>query len=144
MKKSYKFLEDIAIADIAYEAYGKNLSELFMNSAEALFASMAEINTVKPLKKYTITLENDSIENLLHDFLSEIVFIKDRDSSVFHDSEVEIQQKGDKNFLVATIYGEPIDEKKQTLGADVKAITMHRFKIEQTEKGFKSTIVLDV
>ena len=35
--KKYKILEDVAIADIAIEAYGKNLNQLFENTAFAIF-----------------------------------------------------------------------------------------------------------
>ena len=35
--EKYKFLEDVAIADIAFEAYGKSLNELFENAALASF-----------------------------------------------------------------------------------------------------------
>ena len=42
--KKYKILEDIAIADIAIEAYGKNLDELFENTALAIFEESANLN----------------------------------------------------------------------------------------------------
>lgn len=140
----YKFLEEVAIADIAYEAYGKDLAELFTNSAEALFETMAKIKTVEPLEKRKIALESKKIEGLLYDFLSEIVYLKDRDSLVFRESDLEIIQSNDKYHLTATIYGDTINAEEQTLGADVKAITLHMFKIEKTSAGYKSTVVLDI
>ena len=48
--KKYKFLEDVAIADIAYEAYGKNLNEVFENSAHAIFDLSADVRTVASKK----------------------------------------------------------------------------------------------
>ena len=36
MEKKFKFLENVAIADIAFEAYGKTLNELFENSSLVL------------------------------------------------------------------------------------------------------------
>lgn len=144
MKEKYKFLEEVAIADVAFESYGKTLRDLFTNSAEALFQTMADIKTVEPLEKRTLSLRHKEIEHLLYDFLSEIIFLKDRDSIVFHESDLEVTKMEDEYMLSATLYCEPIDETKQTLGADVKAVTMHMFKVEETDEGFKATIVLDV
>lgn len=142
--EKYKFLDKEAIADTAYEAYGKTYSALFKNAALALFETTADMSTVEPAEKRTLGLENKDIENLLHDFLSEIVFIKDRDSFVFHEVDVEVTKIDDVFKLSAALKGEPIDEKKHDLHADVKAVTMHMFKIEETDEGYKAKIVLDV
>ena len=50
----YKFLEDVALADIAYEAYGKDLNELFENAALAIFELSADMKTVEAKKKYDV------------------------------------------------------------------------------------------
>ena len=72
----FKVLEDVAIADIAFEAYGKNLNELFENSALAIFEESADLNKVEGKEKKSVKIEADNIENLLFDFLSELLFIK--------------------------------------------------------------------
>ena len=141
--KKYKFLENIAIADIAFESYGKDLNELFENSALAVFVSSAEIKTIKPKVKRAIKLNNDRIDNLLYDFLSEIIFLKDKDSLIFSKSKVDIKENKKYN-LKATLYGEEIDLKKHTLLNDVKAVTLHLFKIEKVKNYWKATIVLDI
>ena len=66
----YKFLEDVAIADIAFDAYGNNLNELFENSALALFDTMCNLRKVKPKIKKTIELKNNNVQDLLFDFIS--------------------------------------------------------------------------
>lgn len=141
--QKYKFLEDVAIADIAFESYGKDLNELFENSALALFESSAEIKTIEPKVKREIKLSNERIDNLLFDFLSEIIFLKDRDSLIFLKSKVSIKENKKYN-LKAILYGEKIDLKKHTLLNDVKAVTMHLFDIKKIKSGYKATIVLDI
>ena len=61
-KRKYRFLENIAIADIAYEAYGKDLNEMFENSAMAIFELSANLKTVEAKKKTEFELENEKIE----------------------------------------------------------------------------------
>ena len=134
----YKFLEHTA--DIMFEAYGKNLNELFENAALAIFESTANIKTVKAKIKKEIKLENKDTEELLHDFLSEIIFLKDAKALIFSKVKVSIK----KNKLKATLFGDKINKEKQELKDDIKAITYHLFKLEKTKHGYKATAIIDI
>ena len=144
--KKYKFLEDVALADIAYESYGKNLNELFENSALAIFELSAEVKTIEPKKKLTIKLENKKLDNLLYDFLSEILFLKDSKYMVFRNVKVKINEnkKNKKYNLISAIEGDKINSKKQKLENDIKAITMHMFELKKTKNGYQARIVVDI
>jgi len=142
--KKYKILEDIAIADIAIEAYGKNLDELFENTALAIFEESADLKNIGEKQKKIIKINSDKIEDLLYDFLSEILFLKDTYSIIFKKSKVKISKKGKKHYLHAELFGEKIDRNKHELRNDIKAITLHMFKIEKTKDGFKDLVVVDV
>ena len=72
--KKYKILEDVAIADIAFEIYGKDLNELFENAALAIFEETANLKNVDEKENKKIKIKSDKIEDLLYDFLSEILF----------------------------------------------------------------------
>ncbi|MEK6835742.1 MAG: archease [Nanoarchaeota archaeon] len=138
--KKFKFLEDVAIADIAFEAYGKNLNEVFENSAYALFDATANIKTVKQKIKKVIKLKNKDEKDLLYNFLSELIYLKDSKQLIF--SKVKVNIKNDK--LQATLYGDKINPEKQELRNDIKAVTLHMFNLEKTKTGYKITTVLDV
>jgi|TARA_Y100000310_G_C20704099_1_gene833170 SHS2 domain-containing protein len=142
--KKYKILEDKAFADICFEAFGKVYNELFENSALAIFEMAADISNFKPNIKKQVSLEADSIENLLYDFLSEILFFKDSEQLLFSDSKVSIQEKENLFSLTAELSGEKINQKKHSLDNDIKAITMHMFKIEKIKQGYKATVVVDI
>ena len=142
-KKKYKFLEKIAIADIAYEAYGKNLNELFANCALAIFELSANLKTIDSKKKLEIKLENDKIENLLYDFLSEILFLKDSKYMVFKKVKVLITENK-KYQLKAILKGDTINPEKQQLENDIKAITMHMFEVKKGKNNWKATVVVDI
>lgn len=142
-KKKYKFLEDVAIADIAYEAYGKNLNELFENAAFAIFELSANLKTIDAKKKLEIKIENEKIENLLYDFLSEILFLKDSKYVVFKKVKVLIKQNK-KYQLKAILKGDTINPQKQQLENDIKAVTMHMFEIKKEKNQWKATVVVDI
>lgn len=141
--KKYKFLEDVAIADIAFEAYGKSLNEVFENSAHAIFELSANVKTIAAKKKIEMSLENEKIDNLLYDFLSEILFLKDSKYMVFNKIKVFVKQ--DKNYhLKAVIQGDTINPGIQQLENDIKAVTMHMFELKREKGGYKATIVVDI
>ena len=139
----YKFLEDVAIADIAYEAYGKDLNEMFENAAFAIFELSANIKTVEARQKIEFELENNTIENLLYDFLSEILFLKDSKYMVFKKVKVSISKR-EKFNLKAVLEGDSINPEKQQLENDIKAVTMHMFEVKKEKSGYKATVVLDI
>ena len=142
-KKKYNFLEDVAIADIAFEAYGKNLNELFENAAFAIFELSANLKTIEAKKKLEVKLENGKIENLLYDFLSEILFLKDSKYMVFKKVKVSITE--DKKYqLKAVLEGDTINPQKQQLENDIKAVTMHMFEVKKEKNQWKATVVVDI
>ena len=141
--KPYKLLPDIAVADIAYEAYGKDLKELFTHAAIALLDIMANRKTVKGTTKKKITLKNKAVDDLLFDFLNEIIFLKDTAYMVFHTVKVVITEKNGYS-LQAELIGETIQPEKHDLGNDVKAMTMHQYEVKQTTTRWKARIVVDI
>lgn len=142
--KKFKFLEDIATADSAFLAYGKNPEELFENSALALFEVMAKTKEVSWARGYKLELRSSNLEDLLFDFLSELVFIKDEKGMVFSKFKVKIKRLFRGYKLDAEVFGEKIDPKRHNLKVDVKAVTRHLFKIKKEEDKFVAQVVLDI
>ncbi|MDO8556089.1 MAG: archease [Nanoarchaeota archaeon] len=141
--KGYKLLPDIAVADIAYDAYGKDLEELFTHAAQALLDIMVDVKTVTGTTEKKITLKNKAVDDLLFDFLNEIIFLKDTAYMVFHTVKVTVKEKNGYT-LQATLIGEAIQPEKHDLGNDVKATTMHQFEVKKMKTKWKARIVVDI
>jgi SHS2 domain-containing protein len=138
----YKFLPDVALADIAFEATSQTVDGLFEACAEALSDIMVDPKTLKQVVARKFTVASDDLDRLLYDFLTELIIMKDVDSLLF--SEVKVKVAGSRTSLVATARGEPIDRERHTLRNDVKAVTMHMFGIAQVGRSWKATVVLDI
>jgi len=135
--------EEIATADIAFEATSASLEGLFKEAANAVFDSLAEVGKVKPAVRKEIRLRNRELDKLLFDWLAEIILIKDRDEMLFNKAEVEIS--GDAPYsLEGVIWGEQIDLDKHELKNDVKAVTFHKFKIEKEKGVWRAFVILDI
>lgn len=140
----YKFLPEIATADIAFEAYGKKLPELFENSTLALMEVMADTKTIRPRRHVICNMQHAILEDLLFDFLSELVYQKDAKRLLFSKFRIKIQLSAKGYTLNANIWGEEIDPQRHKLRADIKAVTWHLFKIEKKNNRYLARVVLDI
>lgn len=141
----YKYLKDVAIADIAFVASGNTLNDVFEFAGLAVTNSMVRnLKDVKPKVKKTIKLKSDSLERLLFDFLQEFVFWKDKSLLLFSKIKVKITGKEGAYSLSAVLSGEKLDMNKHSLIVDVKAVTWHLFKVEKRDKKWYCHVVLDV
>ena len=141
----YRYLEDIAIADVAFEARGATLEEMFTAAADALVNVMVEdLSAIRREEELVIQLEESDLEFLLFNFLNELVFYKDARRLLLRVSTLAINRQGNIFSLQASLSGEKADRIEKYLNADVKAVTLHRFLVEQTGEGWKATVVLDI
>ncbi len=141
-KSRYRYLEDVATADAAFEAYGATMSELFANAAAAMFNVMAPLESIQPLQSRDLTVMADNAEELLFAWLAELVYLKDIHSELYSDFEVAVDPTA---FTVsATVRGDSLENLRSHTHTDVKAVTYHRLAITQTAEGFTATVVLDL
>lgn len=139
----YKFLEDVAIADVCIEATAKSLDKLFEQAGLATTSVMADMKTLKAAEKKSFELESEELGRLLLDFLEEIIYIKDTEGLLFSKYKIKIAKN--KNYkLKASCFGDKINMKKQTLLADVKAVTLHMFEIKKEKGKYWCRFVLDI
>ena len=146
MTATFRFLEDIALADAAFEASGGTPSELFLAAAHAVIETMVAPKTVAPTLTKSISRHDQSLEELLFDWLADIVYLKDAEWLVFRDvtCTVEQGQAGRGWQLNGTLTGEPIDPSRHELRADIKAITKHRYAVRQEPGAWIATVVMDI
>ncbi len=141
--EEFVFLDDIATADVAIEARGDTLEELFRASAMATFEVMVDTKGVEPRIKKELHLENSEIDKLLFDWLAEIIYLKDSEYMVFTKFDIEIK-KYSNYCLSAKIFGEEIDQSRHKLRCDVKAVTYHLFDVSKKEGKWISRFILDI
>ncbi len=142
MKTLHKFLDHTA--DVFFVAKAETLPALFNECALAVEETMVEVSKVKMKEKVRILGESDKVESLLFDFLDELLFFKDYRQLVFSRFEIDIQESNGKYSLVCQAQGEKIDFSRHEPKVDVKAITMHEFKVEKVKEGWKAQVLIDI
>jgi len=143
---SYHFLEEIGTADIAFEATGRDLAELFSAAADATMNVMIDnLDAIEPRETRHIELSNDKIDMLLFDFLQELIYFKDAERLLLRVRHAQIEHRDEKYFLKGKAAGETLDAGRHHQRADVKAVTLHDFSVEKEDSGgWKARVLLDI
>lgn len=142
---SYEFLEDIAIADIAFRAWGENLEELFKAAGDATLNAMIDnLGAIELKETRTFSLENEALDLLLFNFLQEFVYYKDSELLLLRAQQVQIEERNGNYHLSAVTQGEKLDPERHEQRVDVKAVTLHRFHVEKREDGWTALVILDI
>lgn len=141
----YEYLEEIATADVAFEAWGETIEEMFMAAADASMNVMvADLETIDEKERRTLRVEADAVDMLLFDLLQELIFYKDAEQLLLRVKEVRIRREGENFALEADVFGELLNAEKHDLVVDVKAVTLHRYRVEQTSRGWEAMVILDI
>jgi SHS2 domain-containing protein len=146
MAGEFHFLEDVTLSDAAFEASGDSPSDLFTAAAHAVIETMADPATVSTQWKKTIEREEENLADLLFEWLSAIVYVKDAEGVVFHGASANVtEDRGQGRCRVqGRLAGEPINPQRHDLRADPKAVTKHLYEVRQGGGRWMARVVLDI
>jgi SHS2 domain-containing protein len=141
----HHYLEEIGTADIAFEATGCDLPELFAAAADATMNVMIDnLDAIESRETRQIELSSDKIDMLLFDFLQELIYFKDARRLLLRARETQIDHKDEEYLLKAKVAGEQLDDTRHQQRADVKAVTLHGFSVQKHDSGWRARVLLDI
>ena len=141
----YRFLEDQFTADVGFVACGSTLDECFAAAAEAtLEVMLANPQSLQACARRAVHAESESLDLALLRFLEELVYYKDTEQLLLRPAGVAVTPREGRWVVDGSLEGEPIDANRHELCADVKAVTLHRLAVRQTDSGWEATVVLDI
>lgn len=123
--KPYEIIDHTA--DIAIKAFGRTLSETFENAAKGMFDIITDSSHIRFIGEYKIELEASDTEQLLVDWLSELLFLNGAYNLVFGKFQVQIDVEGKR--LSALVSGEKYDQSRHNAGMEIKAVTYHMLEV---------------
>ena len=137
----YRFLRHTA--DAKFQAFGYTLEEAFCNAALATASLMWEWQKVEKKIKYSVDVTGNDLEQLLVNFLEEILYLLDTRMFLLGSAEiVEIKKKEAGYFLEACFWGDKSSDLYKIFG-EAKAITYNEIRIESNDS-YKLQVVVDV
>lgn len=140
--KKFEFFEHTA--DIGIRAFGEDLKKLFANAASGMFeiiATRKQRSEARILKseKFEITKQADSLENLLVEWLEELLFLFATKNIVFEKFQIK---ELDAHHIKAFGFG--LAAINFDINTEVKAVTYHMLEVRKSKNGWQAQVILDV
>lgn len=136
---SYRLLEHTA--DMGIEAKGDTQAALFQQMALGLRQIITACPDIRPQTEVMIEVIGMDREELLVNWLGELVFLLE--TRRFLPERFEIETIGEQR-LRARVRGEIFDPARHFLEREIKAITYHQIKVESTGKGWSAQVFVDL
>ncbi len=128
-------------ADIGLIVYGENLKTLFENAGEAFFRLITDVRRVRYRVEKRIDIGGESLDRLMVDWLSELLYLHDVENLLLRGFKVEsVGEDG----LKAIVKGEPYQEGVHVIKTEVKAVTYHRIEVRQENGIWRAQIIFDL
>ena len=128
-------------ADLGLRARAADLNGLFAEAGRALFSAIVEdLSTVVASQRVELRLTGGDKEYLLFDWLRTLLYHFDADHLLFSRFTVRVGDEG----LEGVAWGEPMDRSRHEMNHEVKAVTYHGLKVEQTPDGWLAEVIVDI
>lgn len=128
-------------ADMGIEARGETLEELFAQAAYGLLEIIAGAPQALSRVEKSVTVEGGDTEELLVNWLNEILYLFEIKKFFPLDFEIE-EVRG--NHLLARVRGEPFDPRRHPVEREVKAVTYHQLRVEKTDGLWQARVYVDL
>lgn len=139
--RRYRFFHHTA--DAKFQAFGQTMEEAFANAALATSSLMWDWKKVEHKVENPVQAKGNDLEQLLVNFLEEILYLLDTKSFLLGSVEGVRIQKRDKKFMLhAQFLGDNYSERYELHG-DVKAITYNEMSISR-RNGYTLQVVVDI
>ena len=128
-------------ADLGLRVRAGDLDTLFAEAGRGLFSIVVEnLDDVRKLHTREFEISGTDYEYLFFDWLNELLYICDTERMLFSEFDVHVTEVG----LTAGVRGEPLDPVRHRLSHEIKAITYHQLKVEQTSHGWLAEVIVDI
>jgi SHS2 domain-containing protein len=128
-------------ADIGIIVHGENLKALFENAGEAFFHLITDLRKVRRRIERRINIRGESLDRLMVDWLSELLYLHDVENLLFKGFKVDsVGEDG----LKAIVKGEPFQDGVHVIKTEVKAVTYHQIEVRQKNGRWRAQVILDL
>lgn len=138
----YAFIDHTA--DVAADLTGRSPEDLFSSAAQALTDTITDLSTVAPVVTQSVTLESGSLEDLLVDWLNELLYRFEVQNVLVSAATVTLHQDHDRWHLHASVAGESFNPAKHPARVLVKSATYHGLHVTHEHGAWKARIVFDI
>jgi len=128
-------------ADLGGHIFGATPEGLFQNAATSVYHALGTFHLKPERTTLSLTLTANSQEELLVEFLGELLFRFDAHRLLFDQIEI-LQLK--TCSLIAKLTGAEVDLSRSEPNYEIKAVTYHHATVEPHNGHWRATIIFDV
>ena len=130
-------------ADIRFRIRAPTLGDLFVEAARALMETLYGDTGGPVTETRVVEVRAADREVLLHDFLSEVLFLAESENLVFSSADLSLEE-GPLLSVGGTLRGTPFDPARHAGGPEGKGIAYFDLSIVEADGGYRLEIVFDV
>ncbi len=134
----WKLLEHTA--DIRMEVRGASKEGLFLNAARGFTGLLVGESEGLPDIELALSLKADNIEELLVDWLRELLYRHETQGFILVSAEIE---EISETSLRAKLSGRTLGPEEEP-EVEIKAVTYHGLSVQKNDAGYAVTIVFDI
>ena len=128
-------------ADVGIQVEARSGPELFAEAGLALFSLVCDLGAVEERERYELTGAADNVEELLVDWLNDLIFLFEASGAVCRRFAFT---SWSTTGYRAQAFGEQADPERHGVRGVVKAATYHGLSVTGAESGWVARVILDV
>ncbi|MFW6265301.1 MAG: archease [Halanaeroarchaeum sp.] len=127
-------------ADVAVEATGATMGDVFAAVAEGMTAAMAD-EIPAAGERFSISVTAESAEAVLFDYLDRLIYERDVREVLPVDHEAVVERDGEEWTVEASARGVPLGD---VSARDLKAVTYSEMDLSERDGEWHAYVVFDV
>lgn len=139
---TFKFVEHTA--DMGVEIEATSFEELLSEALMALTDTLTEVERVELELELPVDLVAPSREDLLVEWLTELVYLFETESVLLRQTDLEVEREGGGWRLRGTLRGEHYDPERHGIKRLIKAVTYHQLTVRSSRSGWSAHVILDI
>ncbi len=128
-------------ADLGILVNGTSLEKLFENAGKALLEQLVRIKKSSKKTALSISLSGADLEDLMVNWLSEILYLFNGENLVAEDISVKSIRW---NNISSTLNVIPFNTDKHVLIREIKAVTYHQIEVKKSNDLWITRVIFDL
>lgn len=146
MGGGYRIVEHTA--DLGIKAWGSTPKELLEEAAQGMMNQVVDPACVEAKETREVGLEADTLDELLIQWLREILYIFEKEKLLSIQFQIEKHNFNEKNpkhfFMQASIKGDRFNSIRHDICKEIKAVTRHGLYVKRNGPWWEANILFDV
>ena len=109
------------------------MEEAFSVAGKSVVETIIDLKNIQEVEKKSIKVKGRNLQNLLYNWLEEIVTITITDGFAISNFSVNIKKNAEYE-IISTVSGEKLDLEKHNFKVEIKSPTFHLMEIKENDE----------